>query len=268
MGKEEPEENIKNCWILTFDRPKALNRQIKTFGEYGFKVNVFSNHPEVDIEEDNKKYVDQIIINNLSDPKATSYCARSWNNMFIKCFIDKEVDGSVFVQDDTHVHHPELGKYLINKAKEYDFIWGPLGDTFFFLKREVLKKVGWFDERYLGCYCADADFLKRVYFNYDKNKISIQEIHDWGFEHNSIKISEYIDWSMASRGVDESYKNQHDQLQNDCGQDKVVSYSQGHFKSKWQTPGNGLNNIGPIIDYEPPDVVHEIDWYPWFSKII
>lgn len=256
---------IKNVWILTFDREKALNRQIKYFGEEGVEVNVFSNHPEVNIWDDNKKYVKQVIVNNLSHEEANSYCARSWNNIFIKCFLDREIEGAIFCQDDTYFKKPGYVNLINQNYDKYDAIWGPLGDTTFFLKRQVIKKIGWFDERYLGCYCCDADYLNRIYKYYDRTRISVKEIHDWGFTHNPIGVEEYVEISMESRAADETYSNQHTSLLKDFGQ-SVMLYSQGHFKKKWNTPGNGINGIGPIVSHYNKQEITDINWYPWFTK--
>lgn len=256
---------IQNAWILTFDRPKALNRQIYYFGKNGISVNVFSNHPDVKIEERNKPFVKQIIVNNLSHEQSNSYCARSWNNIFIKCFIDKNVDEAIFCQDDTLIRDDEYINLINNYKNNFDLIWGPLGDTVFYLNRNLLKIVGWFDERYLGCYCGDCDFLKRCYTLYDKNRLSIEEHHDWGFVLNPIGVSRYVDISMHSRRIDNNYENQHDNLIRNYG-DSILIHSQSHFKAKWQTPGNGINGIGSIIYYNNPQAISDIDWYPWFTK--
>ena len=78
-------------WILTFNRPQALNRQINTFGASPIHdIHIFSNHPEVRLTEENSKRVKSVTYNTLSDPEANSYCARSWNNIFIKAFKDNE----------------------------------------------------------------------------------------------------------------------------------------------------------------------------------
>ena len=81
---------MMKVWILTFNRPAVLNRQIETFGKLGYDVHIFSNHPQVGLLEENKQYIKEIVFNNLSDEEANSYCARSWNNIFIKAFKDGE----------------------------------------------------------------------------------------------------------------------------------------------------------------------------------
>ena len=136
-------------WILTFDRPQALNRQIDTFKSWT-DVHIFTNHPHIGLSEENGKLHGEgklpILHNTLSDPEATSYCARSWNNIFLKGF--KDAEEMICVQDDTCITNPERLKNIILSARpHYDFIWGPAGDQFFYVKKKVLQKVGWFDER-------------------------------------------------------------------------------------------------------------------------
>ena len=256
---------MMKVWILTFNRPQVLNRQIETFGKLGYDVHIFSNHPQVGLTEENKQYIKEIVFNNLSDEEANSYCARSWNNIFIKAFKDG-TEECVFVQDDTWCR-PEIGQLIEENKDKYDLIWGPAGDTFFYMKKKVLAEIGWFDERYLACYCGDADFLKRAWLYYDRERLSIAETHDWGFFHNDIGIRQHISWDLKSKCLDENYVNQHQENEAKIGDSNyMLHHSQGHFKAKWGTPGNGINGIGPISSYEEPPLIAEIDWYPWFTK--
>jgi hypothetical protein len=251
-------------WILTFNRPRALSRQIRTWGEAGHEVHVFSNHPDVQVDDEyTYNLVKSWHVNSLSYAESNSWCARSWNSIFIKAFIDGASE-SVFVQDDTEVAPSFAQHVLPNAAKDLDFIWGPAGDTFFYLKKEVLKRVGWFDERFNFCYCGDADFMKRIYIDYEKRgeleKLSIEETHDWGFIHNPIGIRQYIRWDLQSKCVDASYENQHWQAEkvSDFG----ILDAQAHWVAKWGKP---LNGSGPSILYKDK-LLPEIQWYPWFDK--
>jgi hypothetical protein len=252
------------AWILTFNRPAALNRQIETLGPLGYDIFIFSNHPTVKLTDRSREYVKGALFNTLSDEESNSYCSRSWNNIFIKCF--KQESEAIFVQDDTLLL-PSIGEVIESNKSEYDLIWGPAGDTFFYMKKSVLKSVGWFDERYLGCYCGDADFLKRCWMNYDRNRLSVSDSHDWGFIHNDVGLANIIGRDISTKRVDQDYINQHEENEAKmCGDNYILSHSQSHFKKKWDTPGNGLNNIGPIINWMQPSTMEEIDWYPWFTK--
>lgn len=252
-----------DVWILTFNRPAALNRQIETFGSAGCDVYIFSNYPSIEVLNKNRTYVKGWIVNSLSDELANSYCSRSWNNMFLKALKDKT--HAIFVQDDTSVRSSVVD-LIRNNCERFDLIWGPLGDTFFYLNRNILSKVGYFDERFLGCYCGDADFLKRCYTYYDKSRLSIFEAHDWGFVHNDIGLRDHIEIDIASRAVDGNYINQHVEIERMGGENTILIHSQQHFKQKWGLPGNGINGIGSIADYNLPQIVPDIDWYPWFTK--
>jgi hypothetical protein len=270
-------------WILTFNRPKALTRQILTWGRAGYDVHVFSNHPKVAVESQEaynlvcgdpakQETKENIHYNSLSDAESNSWCARSWNSIFIKAF--KTQEEVVFVQDDTECH-PDWPYHLHAFTPKLDFIWGPAGDTFFYMKKEVLKRVGYFDERYLGCYCGDADFMLRTWRSYRKsgelNKLSIEETHDWGWIHNPIGIRNAIRWDIHSKAIDPTYVNQHEEMEAKFKVNKVLQHSQGHFKDKWGFPGNGINGIGPLKDregdhYLQKPMLEEIDWYPWFTE--
>jgi hypothetical protein len=80
-------------------------------------IHIFSNHPEVRLTEENAKRVKSITYNTLSDPEANSYCARSWNNIFIKAF--KDNDDAMFVQDDTAIH-PNISNLIRRDCDKYD----------------------------------------------------------------------------------------------------------------------------------------------------
>ncbi len=263
-------EKRLHSWILTFNRPHALNRQIHAL-KHWTDVHIFSNHPDIALDAENRKSYEEgnifIMYNTLSDPEATSYCARSWNNIFMKCF--KTEEEGLFIQDDTLIRSPDAFKNFITYHKDlYDYIQGPAGDQFFYMRKCVLEKVGFWDERYLGCYCGDADYEKRVYNAWDKNRISIVDTHDWGIRHNDIGILNHIPTDIGSKACDPNYVNQHHELENVLGAETNLSLqqSQSHFKAKWGTPGNGINGIGSIFHHINPQRFPEIPWYPWFDK--
>lgn len=256
-------------WVLTFNRPNALNRCINAFKGWT-DVHIFSNHPEIGLSSDNLELHNQgklpILYNTLSDPESIAYTARAWNNIFLKAF--KDAEELICVQDDTDVRGGDLFRDLIlaNKDK-YDLIWGPGGDQFFYVKKKVLQTVGWFDERYLGAYCGDADWLKRIWQQYDRNKLSVYETHDWGFVHNDIGLGRFIPTDIGSKSIDAAYVNQHHEIENKVGKshNRVLEHSQAFFVSKW---GHMLNGTGPIsrMDLPAGSRLAEIDWYPWFTE--
>lgn len=255
-------------WILTFNRPTALNRQIDSFKSWT-DVHVFSNHPNIALTQENHDLLNQgklkVMYNTLSDEESNSWCARSWNSIFIKAF--KTEDEIICVQDDTCIAGTESFKNLILSNKDkYDLIWGPAGDQFFYVKKKVLSRVGYFDERYLGCYCGDADWLKRIWQQWDADRLSISESHDWGFHHNLIGVEHHIPTHIQSKACDATYVNQHQEIESKmCGRNSILEHSQSHYCAKW---GHMLNGTGPICRVDVPfgSLIPDIDWYPWFSK--
>ncbi len=257
-----------SVWILTFNRPQALNRQINAFKDWA-DVHVFSNHPQIELTEENHALLQQgklqILYNSLSDSEANSYCARSWNNIFLKAF--KTEEAILCIQDDTYITNPVAFRTLLEEhIQKYDFIWGPAGDQCFYLTKSVLKTVGWFDERFFGCYCGDADWLKRIWQQYDRDKLSICDSHDWGFQHNDIGLWKQIPTDVQAKACDATYINQHEETEGKLHRhNTALIQSQSHFKAKWGTPGNGINGIGSMIQYVNPPLIPELDWYPWFT---
>ena len=246
---------IMQTWILTFNRPLALNRLIETLGRQGIRSNIFSNHPDVYLSEESEKYVDKIIKNTLNSPESNSWCARSWNTIMMKAF--EEDNELVCIQDDTAVTE-RFAMWLETSKQKYDFIWGPAGDQFFFTRFDVLKATGWWDERYIGCYCGDADWMKRVFHAWDKDRISVVDTHDWGFVHNDCGIQYII--NTHAKGIDPNYENQNEELQRKAPATMICA--QQHFISKWGRP---LNGTGPV-NQNDERLLTEIEWYPWFSS--
>ena len=248
-------------WILTFNRPSALNRLVRHFGEQGFKSNIFSNYPTIELDKSNEQYLGSYVINSLNSPESNSWCARSWNTILMKAF-DGEDDEAILIQDDTDIA-PNFGRWIEDQKLRYDFIWGPAGDQFHFIRKSVLKKVGWWDERYIGCYCGDAEYVKRVYHTWDKSRISVEDSHNWGFVHNPSGVSQHIITTWDSKvTANPGYENQHWEFEriNKCN--PTLAHSQGHFRTKW---GVDLDNNRPVIESWDRKLP-EIDWYPWFSK--
>lgn len=271
----------QQVWILTFNRPVALSRQIKRWGSAGYDVHVFSNYPKVQYtDQEAADYVTSLHFNSLSYEDSNAWCARSWNSIFIKAFMNGNHEDSVFVQDDTDCG-PGTTQMIEENAPKFDLIWGPAGDTFFYMKKEVLRRVGWFDERFLGCYCGDADFMYRIWRYYKRidelAKLSIEETHDWGWIQNPIGIRNNIRWDLASKAIDATYENQHEEMERKLEGNPVLKHSQSHFKQKWKFVGNGINEIGALsvqsdsmkvgTMYDIGDP-YEIDWYPWATKKI
>lgn len=246
-------------WLLTFDRPQALNRLISHFGEQGVSVNILSNHPTVVIYPENEKYNPSVIINTLSDAKATSWCARSWNSIFLKAFqVDDEL---VCIQDDTDIA-PNFMTWLNTQKQQFDFIWGPAGDQFFYLTKDVLRTVGWWDERFIGCYAGDAEFMKRVWMLYDRRKVSVEDTHNWGFQWNPCGIMGHVITTYQSKTIDPNYDNQHWDLERRNKENPTLRHSQRHFEKKW---GVTLDNNQPVIN-SLSRKMPEIDWYPWATQ--
>jgi hypothetical protein len=221
---------------------------------------VFSNHPKVVIDSNSEVYLrtKQVLINTLNSAESNSWCARSWNTMMMKAY---EVDDeAIFIQDDTDIAE-DFGNWLRQTKNIYDFLWGPAGDQFFYMKKSVFQSVGWFDERYIGCYCGDADYLKRVYMNYDRSKLSIEDSHNWGFTHNPTGISNKVITTYQSKTIDSNYDNQHWDFERRCKDNPTLKHSQGHFRQKW---GVELDNNQPLIN-SLSRKMPEINWYPWFT---
>lgn len=255
-------------WILTFNRPKTLNNLIISLGKQGLKSNILSNHPVLELVDEAKQYVDDVVINSLNCAESNSWCARSWNTIYHKGFAKS--DELVCIQDDISVSN-DFHSWITENGKKFDFIFGHAGDQFHYIKKSVLQKIGWWDERYLGCYCGDAEYLMRVWQEYDRDKISVEEYHGWGFVHNPIEIRNHVLTRGAGAAIlDDNYENQ-DWALNSIFPCSGVPFSSNdtmtaarlHFKEKW---GHDLLHGVPVTDTKYERKIREIDWYPWATK--
>lgn len=255
-------------WILTFNRPQAVNRLVGAFGRQGLKVNVFSNHPRLELLNEHKEYVEDVVINSLNSTYSNSWCARSWNSIMLRSW--HKYKKLILIQDDTMISD-NFVSWIKEQSQKYDFIWGPGGDQFHYLTFETFQKIGYWDERFIGCYCGDADYLKRAWHHVPHDRISVEEKHNWGFFHNVSGIIDNVLTEMPTKMVDANYQNQHWQLGGKHGpetgdiikENPTVCRSQRHFYEKWGAILDNGQSVARVYDRR----LREIDWYPWFTKI-
>lgn len=248
-------------WILTWKRPDKVNRIISQLAAEKFtNINVLSSAPTVEIYDEHKDapYLKNVVINTLNDNDSNAWCARNWNTCFLKAL--KTHDSVMCFQDDTGTQLG-FGEWLIEQTGKYDFLWGPAGDQWFYLTRSVLATVGYWDERYLSCWCGDADMVRRVYQTYDKNRISVEDTHPWGFQHNPCGISKMVAEGDVRPWRDKNHVNQHQEMEAK-GLDKVIlKYCIDWYFTKW-----GQDVYTPINTSPAKCQMVEPDWYPWFTR--
>ena len=93
-----------STWILTYKRPVALNRLVKNLNHFGIVPSIMNNDPSgLSLDVDSVDMVGDIITNELNAPESSSWCARSWNSIFIKAFHEQKADGVICIQDDCNI---------------------------------------------------------------------------------------------------------------------------------------------------------------------
>lgn len=257
-------------WILTFNRPKSLERLVGHFNEQGIHPNIYSNAPTLQSYPGKHS---RLVFNHVGNDSSSSWCARSWNSIYLKALEAPEYgDSIVCLQDDTDIS-PNFVKWIEDASTKYDFMFGPAGDQFHYITKSVVQKVGWWDERYNGCYCADADYLRRVMHHYDKpDRVSVEESHGWGFFYNSSGIAENVIPRNPYNVVDADYKNQHthlDEIAKTDQKDKfttnyVVEQARHNYETKWGVPL--VDNRPCAAGGQEWPLTTEYDWYPWATK--
>ncbi len=245
-------------WILTWKRPDCLNRLIRQLYNEGFtNINIMSNHPELLVEDDliSKNIINNAVINTLTEPESNSWCTRSWNSIALKAF--KSGEECMFFQDDTTIN-PGFGDWFRSVSKKYDLLWGPAGDQWFYFTKTVFANAGYFDERFISCFCGDCDWLRRAYHRNDKSKLCIEDTHDWGIIHNPCGVRQFVNHGYGRRG---SHLDNHWEAIKHGYLGRLVTYTEGLYYQKW-----GRKMQEKISESPSEPLIVEVDWYPWFTQ--
>jgi len=254
--------NQLSIWIVTYNRPDALNQAISDFLEStpeNVPINVISNHSKLNLFKDYGSRV-RVWMNNLRSDESWGYLSRNWNQCFYLGLRDYE--WILCSQDDVRVKKGWIE--LIQQNPHYDFYTASYFDVVFMLNQSAFKKIGWFDERFIVMDYHDNDYLRRAYQKLGREKICAEDKHGWmlngkftGFI-NPINLSKY--WIHSP---EEGYKQPDDHPR---GRGKEVIHNRANTNFLYEKWGAiiKINHQELNLKQRIPD----IDWYPWFTKYI
>ena len=108
------------------------------------------------------------------------------------------------------------------------------------LTKGLMKKVGWFDERYLGGGYEDDDFILRMKLN----DIAVFESHECDYDYVTIKSKQSVSSPLSKSGP--------------------------HFENKWRFEENAVKKVLPEEKYEKYDVSTALTnhWLPWRASVL
>lgn len=164
-------------FILTYDRPKALNAVLSSLfvsdakrdiAKGNIEIFIINNFSKLHIEPKYRSKV-KILDNCLRLDKSTGHMSRNWNQALLLGFqnlISPKADIVITLQDDVllQVNWFERTKIL---HKKFSFIQNGYGDAFCSYTVDAVRKVGLWDERFLmGAQAADY-FYRQLMFNWD-----------------------------------------------------------------------------------------------------
>ncbi|MDD4519391.1 MAG: hypothetical protein PHI50_00705 [Alphaproteobacteria bacterium] len=247
-------------YIVTYKRNDVLNQNLKSLWQCtknpeNIEVTILANHPDVVIDEENKRDNLNLILNTTRMPHAWGYLSRDWNYCILDCFKTWEnpqnIDWCVLAQNDV-IWVKDWDEWL-ETNKDYDLITQPVGDQSICMNIEAVKKIGFFDERLTTLHFHEIDyFIRSILFL--ENRLSINDTHEM---HNlSINPVGNVITKTTSLGI-----NADEMLHNS----KNWNDSYNYICKKWNISINKINaqyvfdNINRLKKLN-----FEINWYPFF----
>jgi hypothetical protein len=180
-------------YIVTYKRNDVLNQNLKSLwatvsDPSGIEVVVLANHPEVAVDEENKRPNLRVVINATRPTNAWGYLSRDWNACILDAFRtwrnERGTSWCVLAQNDlTWV--PKWDDWLKANAR-FDMVSQPAGDQAVALNIEAVKKVGFFDERFSVLHWHEFDYFTRCI----KNLGARASINDGGCHHECSSYNE------------------------------------------------------------------------------
>lgn len=166
-------------YIITYNNDKILNRALESLYESDFfnysntQVNIINNYSSINI--DNKYNKVNIINNETRGDNFNPNLSENHNQAILFGFNDLNNPDSEIV---VHTHNDIIFdnfwvKSLIKCMKKYTFVVGSIGDQFVAYKADAVKKIGLWDENYIGIFHKECDyFLRAILFNNEESYIN------------------------------------------------------------------------------------------------
>jgi len=232
-------------YIVTYNRPKALNKTINKIFNTSWniipnnkkEIIVINNHTNFYLTEENKNRV--TVLHNQTRPDySLGNLSESWNQCLINGFKDlNNPDTEILctLQDDCHLHQ-DWFLNLLEMHRNYDFIFGSLGDNFVSYKANAVKKIGLWDENFCGIQYKEADYCIRALIHLNKKSIINDKLANLYHNHSdwlSVVVTEGLNYVKNNNQIIRKPDNDH--------HNKIKIHSTSHrqillnyFNFKWK----------------------------------
>jgi hypothetical protein len=249
-------------YIVTYRRNEILNRSLRSLWasldpKCEIAVTVLANHPEVVIDEENKRDCLTVAINTTRPTNAWAYLARDWNFGLLDAFRDsgnpRGTSWAVLAQNDV-VWVPGWDSVLANEAR-FDFISQPRGDQMMAFRIEGVRAVGFFDERFCTLHFQETDYFYRAILKLG-DRASIHDDHCSPWSH----------WHPLEVPLIEPNFSGNEETDN-LHTVRFHSELSHWFMHKWKNGGRDVHNLQrncELFRASGRRMPEEINWYPFF----
>lgn len=241
-------------YIVTYNDSKVINSNLESLFSTNFydnDVNIYiiNNYSILNIDE---RYLDKItILNNvLSHDNSRGHLSRNWNQSIVNGFGNVKTpncDILVTCQDDTLWNNDWIID-LIEIHKKYSFYSCLDGDGFCSYTIDAIRKIGLWDERFVGITFQEAEYFLRCLM--------------YNREHSSINDSRH---GRILNSEKEIVKRQFEMHRNHNGRDVEYERNLRLFTHKWGIHPEfwNLNSIELL-----PSKIENHILYPFFENDI
>tara|TARA_B110000305_G_C19372738_1_gene605361 strand:+ start:155 stop:1108 length:954 start_codon:yes stop_codon:yes gene_type:complete len=179
-NKKSVDKKKIKIYIVTYKRTDVLNNTLENLFKSDFteventEVNIINNHTNFNLD---KKFINKVnILNNVLRPDwSNGNLAENWNQALLNGFRDlnnPDAEYIVTMQNDTVVDK-NWCKNLLTMHKKFNFIVGKYGDNIVSYTPDAVKKIGIWDENFLGVQYKEADYwIRALIFNKEKSCIN------------------------------------------------------------------------------------------------
>jgi hypothetical protein len=159
----------------------------------------------------------------------------------VNCAInDSAYETVVLVNDKVLIKPGELSRMLSLLSAGFGYV-ALYSVGFFALTKSLIKKVGWFDERFLGGGYEDDDFVLRMRLN----DIAIFDSYESDYDYIATKTKQSVT--------------------------APLSLSEPHFQKKWQITDEYIVKKLPEESYQKYKSLNNFEdkrWLPWHASVL
>lgn len=246
--------------VVTCGRPMWLVATVQAWAETTptyHRIHAICNSEDGAAAADRLRGYDDLCVHRTGrPPEHAGNLAQSWNLAMLWAFRDSEVEWLLCSQDDVFV---APGWPAALERYDADLYVAPVGDVVFLMNRRVLRKVGWFDERFTTIGWHEWDWQYRALRDLGRDRVSIQDGHGW--EYHPVGLGDF--WQQPRTECRQDRERFPGPLMRK--NERHLKLNDGWLREKWGMDHGGLLYALRTGDLRP-QLVPEVDWYPWFDR--